>query len=211
MGKVGVLIATLLAFFGLSSCTSHTTYTSNEISDDALSNNDVSDVDIIEGGPNSKVVGTYFFESFNEYFGFYSVFKTNNYQRYWTPVDSDKFNVTYCFKSEGINLEDVNNKRYDLVFPRQRMTVEMHSDEFSIDLNLHNINEFADKVNALNLSFSGEWDRLQATNVSNLQLMCSDLVIGIGEIVINTSTISSVYDSLDEILLLFEKGSEYVF
>lgn len=108
-------------------------------------------------------------------------------------------------------MEDANNKRYDLVFPRQRMTVEIHSDEFSIDLNLHNINEFADKVNALNLSFSGEWDRLQATNVSNLQLMCNDLVIGIGEIVINTSTISSVYDSLDEILLLFEKGSAYVF
>lgn len=139
------------------------------------------------------------------------MFKTNNYQRYWTPVDSDKFNVTYCFKSDGIDLEDANNKRYDLVFPRQRMTVEIHSDEFSIDLNLHNINEFADKVNALNLSFSREWDRLQATNVSNLQLMCNDLVIGIGEIVINTSTISSVYDSLDEILLLFEKGSAYVF
>ncbi len=109
------------------------------------------------------------------------MFKTNNYQRYWTPVvDSDKFNVTYCFKSEGIDLEDANNKRYDLVFPRQRMTVEIHSDEFSIDLNLHNINEFADKVNALNLSFSGEWDRLQATNVSNLQLMCNDLVMELG-------------------------------
>ena len=74
------------------------------------------------------------------------------------------------------------------------------------------INEFADKVNKLNLSFSGEWDRLQATNTSNLKLMCNDLVIGIGEIVINTSIAGVVYDSLDEILLLlFEKGIEYVF
>ncbi len=211
MKKDRVLIATLLVIFSLSSCTSHTTYTSSGMSDGALSSDDVSDVKIIEGGPNSKVVGTYIFESFDEYSIFYSVFKTNNYQRYWTPADSDKFNVTYCFKSEGINLEDANNKRYDLVFPRQRMTVEMHSDEFSIDLNLHNINEFADKVNPLNLSFSVEWDRLQATNASNLQLMCCDFVIGKGEIGISTSTISSVHDSLGEILLLFEKGGEYVF
>ena len=141
MRKVRVLISTLLVALGLSSCTSNSTYISNEISDDMLSSHNGSDVDIIEGGPNSKVVGTYFFELFNEYSGFYSVFKTNNYQRYWTPVDSEKFNVTYCFKSEGINLEDANNKRYDLVFPRQRMVVEMHNNVFFINLNLHNINE----------------------------------------------------------------------
>lgn len=88
--------------------------------------NDNTDSTQIAGGAESRIVGAYSFNTYNEFKEFYEIFIDYNIERYLVPFDAkDKFIFEYKFVSEGVNLTDYNNKKIDIVFNNQTMYVNI--------------------------------------------------------------------------------------
>ncbi len=192
-----LLIVCLLLLFELPSCGQISDNPSNLGGDD------------IDGDPHSRVVGTYLFKSFDEYLSFYSVFKKYNNERYWVPFNSNDFDVTYIFKSEGMYLEDAIAKRYDLKFQYQTMLVNINDDDFNLKMNLYVLPTLKLFSDDLLLSF-GKFFYTPLLNVEFI-MQCDDNVIGRGTLVSNLLDEYVNTEILNSVLLLMKEGYKYAF
>lgn len=183
---------------------------------DISSVNNSSTVDDIDGGPHSRVVGTYTFETFQEYQNFYVIFKQYNPERYWTPIDSfnntNDLKISYVFKSEGMLLDDVNEKRYDLNFDYQTMIVKMYDNDLALDLNLIDISNYNFNEEAISLHFVFSDLKQTALEKHCFSLSANQKAIGTGTLVFNKDqTIDYIEAKLDLIKELFVGGYDYAF
>ena len=197
MRKNKLLIVSMLLLFELLSC--------GQISDGSpdLDNGD------LDGDQHSRVVGTYLFKSFDEYFSFYSVFKKYNNERYWAPFNSNDFDVTYIFKSEGMYLEDAIAKRYDLKFQYQTMLVNINDDDFNLKMNLYALPTLKLLSEDLLLSLG----KIFYTPLLNVEftMLCDGNVIGRGTLVSNLLDEYVNTEILNNVLLLMKEGYNYAF
>lgn len=202
MRKIRALITGLLLVFSLSSC-------EQGFNTPLKSNNSLSTSNDIDGGPHSRVAGCYEFKSFDDYIVFYDIFKNYNEERYWVPKSSSNFDITYTFKSEGMYLDDVNAKRYDLDFKYQTMMVDINDSDFSLKIDLCDIQGRELLFNGLSFSYRQE---LNASSLNiPIQLLCGDFVIGNGLYLSKAIGGQVNTEKLNDILALMEGGYDYVF
>lgn len=178
--------------------------------------NNSSTIDDIDGGEHSRVVGMYTFDTFKEYQNFYVVFKQYNSERYLAPIDSFKnindIKIRYVFKSEGMLLDDVNEKRYDLNFDYQTMTIKMYDNDIALELNLVDISNYNFNEETISLYFNFS-DLSQVTHKTHITLLSDNQnVIGTGSLVFSEDlTIDNIETKLDFIINLFKGGYSFVF
>lgn len=175
------------------------------------SNSSFKDVD---GGPHSMVVCEYNFDDFDDFLNFYEVFNNYNTQRYWTPVDNDKIDldISYTFRSEGVLLDYVKERRYDLTFPFQNLFVSINNDDFSFKIDLKDVNSANFNVDVKAPSISFTYGELDYMNNIEVTFMASNFVIGDGKITLNESNEDfDIKAVLSEIAGLFEGGYFYVY
>ncbi len=120
--KACVVIALILCLSVLFACRN----TVDSANDMNTMNNVTNNDSQLEGGTNSRVVCTYFFDSYYDYQSFYNIFIDYNTERYVVPNDSnEEFEFEYVFVSEGVELSDYMNKRFDIDFDYQTMHVNI--------------------------------------------------------------------------------------
>lgn len=194
------IIFLVMLIFGLSSCAKLGAMSETNHSNDS-----------VDGGSHGRVSGGYLFNSFDDYMEFYKIFKEYNVERYYSPIDNDNFGFEYIFKSEGMNLDDVNARKYNLTFKFQTMRISLYDKDLKIELNLFDISEYANNADFFeNLYFSIEDTKKINSEEKPLLLFSDDVLIAKG---IYTTQLdqSIINEKLDQVLLLFNGGKDYVF
>ncbi len=199
MKKFITFITSMFLVFGLSSCNSN--YDSSFISDNT------------DGGPYSRVVGSYFFYSFDDYQYFYEIFKDYNIERYWQPIDDEDFDMCYRFQSGGVYLDDIRENRYDIDFDLQSMYVHISDEDFSLELSVYDINYVysVDVFNIEELSYSLSEPNRTSPEKYPVSFSNNDIVIGDGYFISEKLDKSAISGKLDKILPLFKESYDYVF
>ncbi|MGM9813537.1 MAG: hypothetical protein ACI32C_01300 [Candidatus Enteromonas sp.] len=165
----------------------------------------------IEGGPNSRVVGYYDFDTFSDFSNFYRIFKEHNVERYWVPADSKEIAISYCFKSEGVRYRDVQASRYDLTFGLQSMFATINGSGFSFKAQLAPLS-VADEGLLFNDLFSVEVEPKKSNlTKTGLTFLCGDIEIGRGSFKEDPEDEISLKRNVDHIASLFQGGLGFVF
>lgn len=200
MKNAKTFLALSCVLFALAGCSSTSSVSS--------SSEKIESSEEIEGGEHGMVVGQYWFDTFEEYGGFYEIFKAHNPERYWVPADSASFDILYVFKTVPISLDDLRAKRYDLTFKGQEMTAELKYGSCEANLRFEEISYLSTNLEKAELSSAFEEKEEDTYSVS---FSCNHAEVASGSLLFPDGDSEKVSALLEELTDLFVEGKFSVF
>lgn len=161
----------------------------------------------VEGGPNSRIVGLYEFDSSSEYLNFYETFKEYNQERFLCPLDFYDNSLTYYFRTEGIKYSDFYSNRYDIDFDLMNMFFGFKLDDIEIKFETFDLSN----IDVSFSDFSISYDFAKTNKKSQVNYYINGISFAktqwLADDIVNNSVFASKLDSL---ALFLEEGANYV-
>lgn len=170
-------------------------------------NNNSEDYSDIDGGPNSRIVGLYEFDSSSDYLNFYETFKEYNTERFLCPMGFHNNSLNYYFRTEGINYNDFHSNRYDIDFDLINMFFEFELNDIKIKFETFDLSNTDISFN----NFSISYDFAKSNKKIQVNYYINDISFAktqwLSDDIVNNSVFANKLDSLT---LFLEEGVNYV-